>query len=207
LDAVRDAVLEEELRAEDIDLVAHARLDTEMPDEGVVHDGSGPLGAEDVLHLTLAEIEDVHADLRRMVLPRRAVDAGEDVGAGEPPRDELALAAGDAGDEDLLPGARAAARGSCAGVDARRVGSRGAAGGAAPRRVYRAARHVAGRGYAGAAAVAQAVVERPDCAGRRRGAAAVPLTAWSGRRGVVHADGFRVRPSPSDRSHRGRPTR
>src|SRR5262249_18699889 len=163
---------------EDVDLVAHARLDTEMPDEGVVHDGIGPLGAEDVLHLALAEIEDVHADLRRMVLPRRAVDAGEDVGAGEPPRDELALAggdAGDAGDEDLLPGACAGAEGSCAGVDGRRVAGRGAAGGAAPRRVYRAARHVAGWGYAGAAAVAQAVVERPDGDRTAPWAAAVPL--------------------------------
>src|SRR5262249_55669801 len=152
-----------------------SRIDAEMADEGVVHDGIGPLGAEDVLHLPFAEIEDVHADLGRMVVPRRAVDTGEGVGAGEPPRDELALAAGDAGDEDLLPGARAGAGGSCAGVDDRRVAGRGAAGGAAPRRVYRAARHVAGRVMPGPRLWLKPSSSSQTATGRRRRAAAVPL--------------------------------
>src|SRR5262249_49639007 len=73
-----------------------------------------------------------------------------------------------------------------------------AAGGAAPRRVYRAARHVAGRGYAGAAAVAQAVVERPDGDrpapwGSGRAPHRVVRSPRSGSRGRVPGSGHPLR--------------
>ena len=106
LHAVGDAVLEQALRAEDVHLVPDPRLGTEVTDEGVVHDRVRALGAEDVLHLPLPQIEDMDGDLRRVVLPWRPVDAREREGAAQPVRDQAPLAAGDAGDQDLLSGLR-----------------------------------------------------------------------------------------------------
>jgi hypothetical protein len=90
--------------------VARARIGAEVADEGVVHDGVGTLGAEDVLHLPLAQVEHVHAEPGGMAFPRLAVHARQRERAGEASRDEASLATGDAGDEHLLAGLRAALR-------------------------------------------------------------------------------------------------
>ena len=47
---------EQALRALDVDLVAHARVEPEVPDEGEVHHRVGPLGAEDVLEAALPQV-------------------------------------------------------------------------------------------------------------------------------------------------------
>src|SRR6185369_11804503 len=97
-------------RAEDVHLVARLGVAAEMADERQVDDRRRALGPEDVLELALPDVELVDAKARRMAFPVRPVDADQIERVREPARDQAALAAGDPGDEDGLPGLRAAAR-------------------------------------------------------------------------------------------------
>src|SRR5205807_335031 len=103
LDAVGDGVFEEPFGPEDVDLVPHLGIAPEMTHEGVMHDRIGPFRPEHVLELPLADVEDVHAYVGRMSLPRSAVDADDAAtAAADAPRDESPLAAGDSRDQHRL---------------------------------------------------------------------------------------------------------
>ena len=77
-------------------------IGAEVPHEGQMHHGVGPLGAEHVFELPLAEVDDVQADVVGRALPRDAVDARDLEEVRHPPGDEPALAARNPGDEELL---------------------------------------------------------------------------------------------------------
>ena len=105
LDPVREREVEQPLGAVDVHLVAQRRVRLEVPHRGEVDDDVGPLAADDVLELALAQVGERHADAARPALPRRAIDADDLVAAlaaQQRARDELPLPAGDAGDEYLL---------------------------------------------------------------------------------------------------------
>jgi hypothetical protein len=72
---VRDHILEEALRPEDVHFVARFGLAAEVADEGQMDDGRRMLGSEDVLELPLADVGLVDAEPRRVAFPVRAVDA------------------------------------------------------------------------------------------------------------------------------------
>ena len=96
------AVVEQLLGAAHVHVVAHLLGDAEVADEAEVDDGVGPLGAEDVLELALAQVDLVDGDVLRPPLPGHAVDAADLEAVEKAPGEEPSLAARDAGDEDFF---------------------------------------------------------------------------------------------------------
>jgi hypothetical protein len=110
LHPVRDGVLEHALRPEHVHLVAHARVGAEVADERHVDERVGALRAEHVLELPLAEVDDVHVDVGRARGPRGLVDPDHLEAVADADGEQAAQSPGDAGDQELLPRHRAAAR-------------------------------------------------------------------------------------------------
>ena len=95
-------MVEQLLGAAHVRVVALALLAAEMADLAEVHEGGGHLGADHVLELLLADVDDVDLDAPRGPIPSDAIDAAYLVVLAQPLREQSALAACDPGDQDLF---------------------------------------------------------------------------------------------------------